>query len=203
MFQKFVRNLFFRKNENPAVPLRFTAAAEEAIRKHLDQRKESVFRIVVDRTEGWTDVKIGYDRNRNSDPLYEYPIPLEIDPEDEVSLEGARIDWEAATGEFRIYPDVDLDVEYQPIRNRFRIDTNRRLFDDLDRRRFQAENGYPEWMPKAVDPSKIGTLEIRGSVWILFLNGAYRSNYSDILILEKEIADSVLDFFSAFPKRIK
>ncbi|TGK29485.1 hypothetical protein EHQ12_17275 [Leptospira gomenensis] len=201
MFQNFLRNLFPKKGQPPVFPLRFTKEAEDTIRKHLDRRKESVFRIMIDRTRASTEVKVGYDQTRNSVPLYEYPVRVEIDPEDEVSLEGSRMDWDSETREFRIYPDVDLDVEYQRIRNRFRIETNRYLFVDLFRRKYESKTGYPEWLRNTIDSAKIESLEIEGSVWTFRLNEAYRSEYSDILMLEKELADSILDFFSGFPKR--
>ncbi|RHX88603.1 hypothetical protein [Leptospira stimsonii] len=198
MILKFFKNLS-STSEMILSPLQFSNTAIAVIQKHLETRLDSAFQIRIERKKHRVDVQVGYDQKKNQKTLHSYPIRLEISKEDEICLEGSRLDWDEENRDFRIYPDIDLEIEYGLFKNRFRIETNRFLFEDERKREIFRSGKFPEWLPEEWSIFEISKIEIQGRIWNLFLET--RLNSEKILEIEKKIADWILDYFSEFPKR--
>ncbi|PJZ40597.1 hypothetical protein CH370_14830 [Leptospira kmetyi] len=194
----FLSRIFSGTSET-VLPLHFSQEAIEEIHSHLASRPSSAFQIRIERKHKHSNVQVGYDQRKNVKTIHSYPILVEMNEIDEVCLEGSRIDWDAQNREFRIHPDVDLDIEYGTILNRFKIRINRNLFKDDRPRVYQYVATLPDWLPLQIRKLEFSKVEIRGKVWILDLTD--RREVEEILKIEKEIADEILDYFSEFPIR--
>ncbi|EMJ62649.1 hypothetical protein [Leptospira sp. P2653] len=188
-----------KAHRNTIFPLRFSEEAVAVIRAHLANRPESSFHLRIERKGGHANVQVGYDRKKNLNTKHTYPIMIEITEEDEICLEGSRIDWRSEKQEFCIYPDVDLDIEYQNILNRFKIRVNRNVFRNDKARIYRGVSEFPNWFPLRVRKLEISKVKIQGIIWILTL--ANRHEPEEILKIESTIADEILDYFSDFPVR--
>ncbi|AOP34999.1 hypothetical protein A0128_14765 [Leptospira tipperaryensis] len=180
-------------------PLQFSEIAISAIRKHLEKRPQSAFQVRIERKKHRVDVQVGYDQKKNLKTLYSYPVLLEISKEDEICLEGSRLDWDEESSDFRIYPDVDLEIEYGMVRKRFQILVNRFVFQDENRKEIYNEGNFPDWFSEEWNTFGISKIEIQGRIWNVVLET--RPDPKQILEIEKKIADWILDYFSGFPKR--
>ncbi|MBM9579681.1 hypothetical protein JWG45_21260 [Leptospira sp. 201903070] len=198
MILKFFKNLS-STSEMILSPLQFSDTAITVIQKHLETRLDSAFQIRIERKKHRVDVQVGYDQKKNQKTLHSYPIYLEISKEDEICLEGSRLDWDEENRDFRIYPDVDLEIEYGMIRNRFRILTNRFIFEDEDKKEVYYAEKFPDWFSEEWNTFEISKIEIKGRIWNVFLES--RPDSGRIMEIEKKIADWILDYFSGFPKR--
>ncbi|MBM9502551.1 hypothetical protein JWG44_20050 [Leptospira sp. 201903071] len=195
----------FKNLKSPAAtrsqpsPLQFSETAISVIQKHLEKRIESAFQIRIERKKHRVDVQVGYDQKKNQKTTYSYPIRLEVSKEDEICLEGSRMDWDEENRDFRIYPDVDLEIEYGIIRNRFRIRINRFVFEDEYKKEVYYAGNFPDWFSEEWNTFEISKIEIKGRIWGVFLE--IRPDPKRIPEIEKRIADWILDYFSGFPKR--
>lgn len=189
----------FKKSSDKILPLSFTEEAIQEVHAHLAGRPGSSFQIRIERKNKHSNVQVGYDQRKNVRTIHSYPILVEMNEVDEICLEGSRMDWDAANREFRIHPDVDLDIEYGTILNRFKIRINRNVFKDDQVRVYQSSSEIPDWFPIQIRKLEISKIRIRGGHWILDL--IERHEVEEILKIEKEIADEVLDYFSEFPIR--
>ncbi|TGM06393.1 hypothetical protein EHQ76_05730 [Leptospira barantonii] len=194
----FLSRIFSGTSET-VPPLQFSPEAIEEVRTHLAKRPSSAFQIRIERKNKHSNVQVGYDQRKNVKTVHSYPIVVEMSEIDEICLEGARIDWDALNREFRIHPDVDLDIEYGTILNRFKIKINRNLFKDDQPRIYQNADGLPDWFPIQIRKLEFSKVEIRERIWLLDLTE--RHEIEEILKIEKEIADEILDYFSEFPIR--
>ncbi|TGM52864.1 hypothetical protein [Leptospira adleri] len=181
------------------LPLQFSETAISVIQKHLENRNQSAFQIRLERKQRRVDVQVGYDQKKNQKTLYSYPIPLQVSKEDEICLEGSRLDWDEENFDFRIYPDVDLEIEYGSVLNRFRITVNRFVFEDERRKEVYVAGKFPNWLPEEWNIFGISKIEILGRNWKIVLKT--RPDPEGILETEKKIADLILDYFSEFPPR--
>ncbi|XDD49549.1 hypothetical protein AB3N59_14230 [Leptospira sp. WS92.C1] len=198
MFQKIIRRIF-SKEEFIIPPLQFSPKAVDVIQRHLERRTQSSFQVRIDRKPNSINVQVGYDKKKNIIMRHSYPVLVEMSQDDEICLEGSRIEWNRESQEFQIYPDVDLDIEYKPISNCFRLEVNRFVFKEGHSRTYQTETDFPEWFPKEIRSSDFYKVEIQGRIWVLFLTRRMESK--EILEIENRIADAILDFFSGFPRR--
>ncbi|EMJ94185.1 hypothetical protein LEP1GSC193_2689 [Leptospira alstonii serovar Pingchang str. 80-412] len=193
---KVILNIFKRRL-NFALPLRFSEEAVTAIRAHLVDRPESAFQVRIERKDGHTNVQVGYDRKKNLKTAHSYPVLVEIAEEDEICLEGSRIEWNRENNEFLIYPDVDLEIEYQIFLNRFKIRINRNVFKDDRTRTYANRSEFPDWFPIRAGELGISKVKIKGRIWTLTLVDRYKTK--EILEIESSVADGILDYFSNFP----
>ncbi|RHX79554.1 hypothetical protein [Leptospira yasudae] len=191
-------NQILKGSSDPILPLQFSEEAVAAIRAHLANRPESAFQVRIERKGKHSNVQVGYDRKKNIKTAYSYPVPVEIEAEDEVCLEGSRMEWDAETQEFRIHPDVDLDLEYGILFNRFTIHVNRNTFKNDSARIYQSPSDYPNWFPIQPERFNLAKTKIQGRVWTFDLKERYDAE--EILRLEQGIADEILDYFSEFPR---
>ncbi|MCG6168904.1 hypothetical protein [Leptospira sanjuanensis] len=188
----------FKKIPGKILPLQFSKEAVAAIRAHLAHRPESAFQVRIERKGKHSNVQVGYDRKKNIKTAYSYPIPVEIEADDEVCLEGSRMEWDAEAREFRIHPDVDLDLEYGILFNRFTIHVNRNTFKSDSARIYQKQSDYPTWFPIEPERFNLSKTKIQGRVWTFDLKERYDAE--EILRLEQGIAEEILDYFSEFPR---
>ncbi|AXR60837.1 hypothetical protein [Leptospira mayottensis] len=188
-----------KAHRSSILPLRFSEEAVAVIRTHLANRPESSFHLRIERKGGHASVQVGYEQKKNLNTIHAYPIKIEISEEDEICLEGSRIDWKPEKQEFYIYPDVDLDIEYQNILNRFKIRANRNVFRNDKARIYRDPSEFPNWFPLRIRKLEISKVKIQGKIWILAL--AHRYEPEEILKIESTIADEILDYFSDFPDR--
>ncbi|UOG31194.1 hypothetical protein [Leptospira noguchii] len=196
-----IQNLFcILKNRSKLIyPLRFSEGAVSTIRTHLIKRPETAFQVKLERKHEHTKVQVGYDRKKGIKTIHSYPIELEISKEDEICLEGSMIDWDSEKHEFKIYPDVDLEIKYNVILNRFEIQVNRSVFEDNKVRIYTEATGFPSWFPLRDRILKINKVIIRGRIWKLTLMDRYQSEEN--MKIESSIVNEILDYFSNFPIR--
>ncbi|EMY78927.1 hypothetical protein LEP1GSC060_0877 [Leptospira weilii serovar Ranarum str. ICFT] len=187
----------FKRRLNFVLPLRFSQEAASLIRAHLADRPESAFQVRIERKNGHTNVQVGYDRKKNLKTVHSYPVLVEISEEDEICLEGSKIDWNSENNEFIIYPDVDLEIEYHIFLNRFKIRTNRNVFKSDRTRTYSNRSEFPNWFPIRAGELGISKVKIQGRIWTLTLVDRHKAE--EILKIESSIADGILDYFSDFP----
>ncbi|UML79179.1 hypothetical protein [Leptospira kirschneri] len=196
-----IQNIFciLKSRSKPTYPLRFSEGAVTTIQTHLVKRPETAFQVKLEREKEHTRVRVGYDRKKGIKTIHSYPIELDIAKEDEICLEGSMIDWDSEKHEFKIYPDVNLEIEYNVILNYFEIRIDRDVFENDKVRVYTKTTGFPSWFPVRENILEINKVTIKGRIWKLNLTNRYQSE--EILKIESSIADEVLDYFSDFPRR--
>lgn len=196
-----IQNIFciLKSRSKSTYPLRFSEGAVTTIQTHLVKRPETAFQVKLEREKEHTRVQVGYDRKKGIKTIHSYPIELDIAKEDEICLEGSMIDWDSEKHEFKIYPDVNLEIEYNVILNYFEIRIDRDVFENDKVRVYTKTTGFPSWFPVRENILEINKVTIKGRIWKLNLTNRYQSE--EILKIESSIADEVLDYFSDFPRR--
>ncbi|EMO94244.1 hypothetical protein [Leptospira interrogans] len=200
-FSMSIQNIFYilKNRRNTIYPLRFSEEAVTTIRTHLLDRFETAFQVKLERKHEHTKVQVGYDRKKGIKTIHTYPVELEIAKEDEICLEGSMIDWDSEKHEFKIYPDVDVEIEYNGILNHFEMQVNRNVFSNDKVRVYTKTTGFPSWFPVRENILEINKVKIKGRIWKLTLEDWCQPE--EIMKIESSIANEVLDYFSDFPKR--
>ncbi|MCX7998602.1 MAG: hypothetical protein N3A69_06555 [Leptospiraceae bacterium] len=127
-------------------PLRFTVSAIFKITEYLKNHPQSIFHIKVDYKENKYVVNVGFDKKELFNPQFNYPVPINLFPKDELFLRGCLLEFQSQENAFFVLPEIEVEAVDTPKKtikkffvNRFIISPNSELQEIILERNLSSE----------------------------------------------------------------